>query len=506
MNQKGKYIKVVAALLLTTIGILGCSAKDSKQSQDNVQETKQAKDEQQERTQAGISDEENITKTANSAEKGFETPEAAVTAYLAGLKDNDFDRMADTFGEGSGTENISRQYAILCGIDLIPEVSLGNSMVLNESEDVEKFLGQLTQLMKEADFSSLEFMGFVPQEKLTETYSSDTYQKNLLIIAQNNGGSELENLVAAIKVNGNQYMLFFDTIKRDGRWYNFQLGGILANMLDHGIVEAAGTVRMDTHDEKILKQLLKNSTESLPEFDTAAYGAAQPIVEGEGFDTPQQAAAGYLEGLKANDINQMISTFSVESYAEHYNLQAYLEFTKLYSMQQDVALPPVNGFAKDLISYGRKEQLKEDVLKQGNALYQWSNFLNDSQSEFEDVPLEWEKLQEKVDLDSIQVLGYLLPETLSESYSQDAILSILKRQLEIYGADQIENCVIVFEYGGDKYCLFTEAVEYEGKWYNSQLGNQIEMLFGISSEFMGTEPLEVIIDPATAEELMIPIE
>lgn len=50
------------------------------------------------------------------------------------------------------------------------------------------------------------------------------------------------------------------------------------------------------------------------------------------------------------DIKQMLSTFSVESYAQNYNLQAYTEYQQAYIlMHQTVKFPPVNDFTQMLL-------------------------------------------------------------------------------------------------------------------------------------------------------------
>lgn len=483
MSRERKCTKTAAAIFVFVLGVCGCLAKAEEQPQTDV------------------------SCTANSvltayAEGGFETPEEAVMTYLAGLRDNDFGRMAGTFGAGNGAENISRQYTYLCGIDQIPEIESDNNVIFEETDEVEKFLGELKQKMEAADFSSLDFMGFIAPEELSDSYV-EVYRKGVPVIAQKSGGSELECRVAAIRVNETSYLLFFDTIKKEDGWYNFQLGGILANMLDVE-AEAAGTFRLDTADEKILGRILGSNSEELPEFGTAGQ---LPQVEGEGFDTPQEAAAAYLEGLKMNDMEQILGTFSVESYAENYNMQAYLEYMRYYSfLQQGSGIFPVNAFAKDMVSYSRKEQLKKDVLEQGNVLYFLGKYLSDSDITQEDAPFSWEELPEKIALDSIKILGFILPEEISENYSLEGIHRQIERQAEICGADQIEDCVIAFECAGGKYGLFLETAEYNGKWYNSQLGNRVSTLVDISSGFMGTAPLEMIIEPEMIEDLIMPIE
>jgi hypothetical protein len=76
-------------------------------------------------------------------QSGFDTPEEAVKAYLAGLRDNDLEQMADTFGDESEADNISRQYTILCGIDLIPEISSDKYLIIKESQDIQKLMNKL---------------------------------------------------------------------------------------------------------------------------------------------------------------------------------------------------------------------------------------------------------------------------------------------------------------------------------------------------------------------------
>ncbi len=475
MNRKRKCFKTVAAALVTISVLLGCSAEEMTQMPEEASST------------------ENTIIPADSTEEGFATPEEAVIAYLTGLKNNNFGCMADTFGEGNGAEDISRQYAYLCGIDLIPEMADSSVVMISGSEEAEKLLNQIVQQMEAVDFSSMEFLGFVYPDDLTDTYSTDTYQENLSVIAQNYGGSDFANRVAAIQIDGRQYMLFFDIIKRDDRWYNFQLGGFLANMV--GLErESAGTVRLDTDDEKILKTLLSGAPEKLPEAGKDVQ-AVQPRVEAEGFDSPQQAAAGYLEGLKEQDMEQMLSTFAVESYAENYNLQAYLEYMQSYFfMQQDVNLPPVNAFVKAMISYERMEHLKKDIHEQGRALYVCTSYFDNSQITQEDVSFEWEELPEKINLDSIEILGFISPETLSEYYGTEQMLKIQNRHAQICGADQIKDCVVVFSCDEGTYCLFMESVEYNGKWYNSQFGNTTSLLLNIYSEYKGTMPIDAIAD------------
>lgn len=472
--QKCKRILVIMAVLLMWACISACSSQEPTEPQTEHQEISEM--------QSELPETEGPPKAVQAAgPKGFESPESAVKAYLEGLKASDFNRMAETFAAESRVDDILRQYTVLCQLDLNPD----DSIPLKEAEDVKQFLKQLTGQMKAVDFGSMKLLGFIPPESLSDTYGSDTHQKNMVRQAEKYGGEKMESCVAAIELGENKYILIFDVLESEGRWFNLQLGGILANMT--GIDETmAGTMLLDAEDEQVLKRFIADSSQNLFESGIEAPDAEETtafIVESEGFDSPQKAAEAYLESFKGNELNQMISTFPVESYVDHYDLQAYLEGVQAYAfMHQEFNLPVVNDFSRDLNIQSRKKQITRDIVKQYAALCAMNG----------------------EDLSSMKILGYISPDEVSDEYGSDGSLAKMARQKEVYGADRVESCVVVFELEGNRYCFCTDAVEYKGKWYNSQLGGQISALLGISSDFAGIMPIAVLDEPEV-EKLIVPI-
>ena len=53
-------------------------------------------------------------------------------------------------------------------------------------------------------------------------------------------------------------------------------------------------------------------------------------MEGAGYKTPEDAVMAYAEYLKNGDMEGMISTFAVESYVEHFDMRAHLEYYDSY--------------------------------------------------------------------------------------------------------------------------------------------------------------------------------
>ena len=535
MIQKRK-IKTGVITLFLAAALWGCSARNEaqaiqqessqpaptasistiqqKESQVSQQETshswqKNSDEESKAKSETELDiDQKAANNKANHSEKpqnqsGFDTPEEAVKAYLAGLRDNDLEQMADTFWDESEADNISRQYAILCGIDLIPEISSDKYLIIKESQDIQKLMNKLEQQIKTTDFSDMELRGFIPLEKLTDIYRSDPYQKNLAALAKKNGGNQLDTRMAVIRINKDSFSLLFDIIQYEDKWYIFKIGGMLSHILGLDI-EMAGTLRLDTEDEKIIKDIINNTSEELPKWKETA---TRPKTESEGFATPQQAAIAFLDGLKAQDWEQMLGTFSVESYAEHYDLQAYTEYTQTYVyMKQDVSLPAVNEFVKAIVIRDRKKKVEKSIRQQGKGLYFSSKYTKGQVPMQEDTFHEWEDITEKMALESINVLGVITDDAVDKLVGADIIEkmrdNLAPQKAALLGADQIKDCIIVYECEGESYLLFMETASYDGKWYNNEIGNGIATALGIPIEYVGAAPIELIGSEEEVREMM----
>ncbi|WP_124065463.1 hypothetical protein [Clostridium sp. E02] len=489
---KYKHILVITAILLMWTCISACSSQESSKPQT-----------EQQRASERLPVLSGAAVSTKAAPVGFDSAESAVKAYLLGLKASDFKRMADTFSAENNVDDILCQYTILCGMDLNPN----DCITLKDSENIKQFLEKLKGQMEAVDFGSMKLLGFIPPDSLSDAYSTDAHQNNMVKMAEKYGGENIESCVAAIELGKKKYILFFDVLERDGQWFNLQLGGILANMtgVERGIV---GTIPLDTEDEKTLKKLMPDLSQNLFELGTEEINVEEPstfIVESEGFDSPQEAAKAYLGGLKSNDIDQMISAFSVESYVDHYNLQASLEYVQGYFfMQQELNLPVVNDFSRDLNIQSRKKYIIKDIIKQYAALFAISRTdLSDANGMEEDYISTISAELPEFDLSSMKILGYLPPESLSEVYGSERSLDIRTRRAKVCGANRMESCVVVFELKGERYCFCTDAVEYKDKWYIKQLGGQISTLLTIPVNLVGIMPVSEL-DKPEIELLIIP--
>lgn len=83
-------------------------------------------------------------------------------------------------------------------------------------------------------------------------------------------------------------------------------------------------------------------------------------MEGEGFFSPEEAAAAYISGLQENDISKMISAFAVETYAANYSLNQMVERLGTY-MPSLGYIPPISEFSLQLNTEERRSAIVDAI-------------------------------------------------------------------------------------------------------------------------------------------------
>ncbi|MCL2392245.1 MAG: hypothetical protein FWC66_06495 [Oscillospiraceae bacterium] len=165
-----------------------------------------------------------LTDTDGFAEEpGFRSPEAAVIAYLQGLRDSDLSRMAEA----------------------LPDDPVGGSLT---ADDIGDFVAHLNWLLEDFQsplnpyaFNSLELLGFIAPEVLNERYASEENQDILSAKAELMGAQQLVSLVALFELGAEHYILIVNVANFEGDWRITQFSGNLGALLSlppnmHGLI------------------------------------------------------------------------------------------------------------------------------------------------------------------------------------------------------------------------------------------------------------------------------
>lgn len=220
-------------------------------------------------------------------------------------------------------------------------------------------------------------------------------------------------------------------------------------------------------------------------------GGAEDAVrlQGEGFDTPEEAITAYAEGLKAQDLSAVLSTFAIESLAENEN--AALSVLRRQAMFSPVSQwqrkPTVNPLAQELnlelVRNAAKElvRFQVDCIATRKADPDSFYLYNSSGGAAADLGEEADSRQGIAGInsamsifDSVDLSGMVIGEVVSwgamknvyDPMVSDRFLSSLYLTYSAYGIEGFRPQGILLSIEGEDWVLILNAVKIQGRWYN----------------------------------------
>ncbi len=204
---------------------------------------------------------------------GFDTPEAAVTAYIEAFQQNDLNAMLSTFamesfvehydlakyvkrigaynlnvgyvpnlGEYSAALNLEFRRAQIAGFIRQQYLSFtgatcidGMPIPCEKDTPGEEFLASIFATDDAPMLSAIEFEGEILEpselESVREYYYAKANLNNITLQTTYYGGESFRSFAAMFKINGEPYVLAMDVILYGGRWYNLTPYGILSALM-----------------------------------------------------------------------------------------------------------------------------------------------------------------------------------------------------------------------------------------------------------------------------------
>lgn len=230
---------------------------------------------------------------------------------------------------------------------------------------------------------------------------------------------------------------------------------------------------------------------TVPLYGSSASAEGRAKVEGPGFDTPEQAAEAYLDALSRADVDQVISTFAMETYVERFDFEKYLGRVKAYTLDMEQRLPPANDFTKGINLAQRQGNLAAAICRQYLTL-----FIDDTTVlEGAPLPLTEEETAELArtladpaylqTLSTLRLVEFLPPAHLSNQYDSERNRENIALRAAACGADELTDVAARVEIGKRRYLFFFDMVRYGDRWYNLDHAGNLANLMGVSPSFGG---------------------
>lgn len=216
-----------------------------------------------------------------------------------------------------------------------------------------------------------------------------------------------------------------------------------------------------------------------------AQSAAFVQLEGDGFDTPEDAVRFYLDGLKNLDIDQMLSAFAWETLAEHYSVETRMRYLNAFNPASFPSIPSDNDFLRSATMYS--------LLAEQTKLICWSieayilpgvdTTFAVSLSNDEKFDAFWAQF-DTGRIDRFSRMGdilFLTPDQVTDNmFSRGPGPRDYERRNAMYGADEIVDVPAAADLGDEVLFVAPTVARYGSKWY-------IVNLSSLTSGYLGLE-------------------
>ena len=226
-------------------------------------------------------------------------------------------------------------------------------------------------------------------------------------------------------------------------------------------------------------------------------------LEGEGYDTPEEAVTAYAEYLKAGDFDGIVSTFAMESREEYFSVEEFYERINMFSPalansgQLYVMLGNDSDFATTINLENRRSYISTNVFRQLMMIMV-------EQADDEELVSSIESnttftISDDDDIEAIMDFLDIFPELedmkikdfLDESDFNENFETVLKQhnkgKEKTWGGD-IENVSLELKIDGEEYILFMTCVCYDDRWYIAEFGNYYSLAGNVTPLAAGLCP------------------
>ena len=211
-------------------------------------------------------------------------------------------------------------------------------------------------------------------------------------------------------------------------------------------------------------------------------GDSTIVFEGAGFSSPENAVRAYLEGYRKIDVEEMISTFAIETFVNNYNFEAQVINNMTFSviLNSELAYPNKSRLlARDNI-YQRLFQVEKNIADHvvGYTEPDFSGITEDD--------LAYQEEQMLIDriigmfpdegafgaISNLSVTRFLDTGEMGvdSGYNDSASKDYIDLAFVTYNIDELKDVAVSCDIGGKEYYLTFKVFRYGDKWFIGEIG------------------------------------
>ena len=226
-------------------------------------------------------------------------------------------------------------------------------------------------------------------------------------------------------------------------------------------------------------------------------------LEGEGYDTPEEAVTAYAEYLKAGDFDGIVSTFAMESREEYFSVEEFYERINMFSPalansgQLYVMLGNDSDFATTINLENRRSYISTNVFRQlmmimveqaddEELVSSIESNITFTISDDDDIEAIMDFLDIFPELEDMKIKDFLDESDFNENF-ETVLKQHNKGKEKTWGGD-IENVSLELKIDGEEYILFMTCVCYDDRWYIAEFGNYYSLAGNVTPLAAGLCP------------------
>lgn len=211
-------------------------------------------------------------------------------------------------------------------------------------------------------------------------------------------------------------------------------------------------------------------------------------VEGDGFDTPEEAVEAFLDGFVSNDIRMMLSACAIESFVDCYRYDlAVKRFGGITPYIGDGFIPVRSNYSYDLDMEIRRTALTRQF--HYSYLTMIGSVLMDEQHIYYDPEQEVDALISEIYTDDTAIVSdihfdsfYMDPDTVTDGrISNDYFAGNVEKAQNIYGVEELVCLLPIVDIAGEEYYYPFDVGLYGDRWRIITPGGQLGSILGISA-------------------------
>ncbi len=230
----------------------------------------------------------------------------------------------------------------------------------------------------------------------------------------------------------------------------------------------------------------------------ASGSKSEKTIQGPGYATPEAAAKAYLIGLRDQNLDEMVSTFAVESYVDNYDFEVQLERINYYDPRTSaLILPNVDEYARKLNISNHKNSIEEEIRSQfmsynvSDETNDWNTTELNDPDKIKDFVTKFEQDTKSYVFKDLVITGTIPPEDLTDDYMSELNQKNMLLDIKKYGVtsgNDVTDVAITFKADGKTWIFCPQLVRYDNRWYLLSTTGNLAIILGYSWRTGGIAP------------------